>query len=88
MKVEIRVIPKARENKILSLRSRTLSTLRSDKVEKDKDILKVYVTAVPEKGKANEAVIVLLAKHFGVAKSKIKIIKGEASRWKIVEITN
>lgn len=47
---------------------------------------KVYVTAPPEDGKANKKLIELLAEHFGVAKSQVRIIKGEISRNKIVEI--
>jgi len=46
----------------------------------------VRVTATPEKGKANEKVIKLLAKHFKVAKSQVKIIRGLTSRNKTVEI--
>ncbi|MBU4056326.1 DUF167 domain-containing protein [Patescibacteria group bacterium] len=47
---------------------------------------KVYVTAPPEDSKANKKVIELLADYFKVAKSQVKIIKGEVSRNKIVEI--
>jgi uncharacterized protein (TIGR00251 family) len=36
--------------------------------------LRIDVTAVPEKGKANDAIIALLAKTFGVAKSSIELI--------------
>lgn len=50
------------------------------------DIIKVYTTVTPENGKANESVIKLLSKHFDVAKSKIKIIRGETSRNKVIEI--
>ena len=48
--------------------------------------LKVYLTCVPEKGKANQKLIKLLSKHFAVAKSDIKIITGEKSHNKIIEI--
>lgn len=37
-------------------------------------------------GNANEAVIKLLAKHFGVAKSKIQITRGHTSRTKTIRI--
>jgi hypothetical protein len=37
-------------------------------------------------GKANLALIDLLARHFGVAKSTIKILRGHSSRRKIVEL--
>jgi hypothetical protein len=37
-------------------------------------------------GKANDAVIELLAHHFGVAKSTIRIVRGHRSRHKIIEL--
>ena len=40
--------------------------------------LRIDVTAAPEKGKANEAIIVLLAKSFDVAKSSIELISSPA----------
>ncbi len=46
--------------------------------------LKIQVKAPPEKGKANEAVIKLLAKSFGIQKSSVHIISGEFSREKKV----
>jgi uncharacterized protein (TIGR00251 family) len=57
---------------------------RNEVVEEDH--LKVYVRAPPVKGKANEAVIEVLAEFFGVKKSDIRIISGERSREKVVEI--
>jgi|Deesub1362B_J571_1020462.scaffolds.fasta_scaffold00011_174 hypothetical protein len=50
--------------------------------------LKIKVTSPPEDGKANREVIKLLAGHFGVNKSSIRIIKGETSRDKVIEIKN
>ncbi len=47
---------------------------------------KVYVKSPPTKGKANKELIEILAKYFGLAKSKIKIVKGVASREKVIEI--
>jgi uncharacterized protein (TIGR00251 family) len=48
--------------------------------------LKVSVTAAPEGGKANEAVIALLAREWGVAKSAISVVAGATDRRKLVEI--
>lgn len=42
--------------------------------------LKLAVTAVAEKGKANKAVIELLAETFHINESSIHIISGESSR--------
>lgn len=41
--------------------------------------LRIDVTAAPEKGKANDAIIALLAKTFGVAKSSIELISSPAN---------
>ncbi|MFS8111948.1 DUF167 domain-containing protein [Rhizobium jaguaris] len=48
--------------------------------------LKVRVSAVPEKGKANKALIVLLAKKLGIAKSAVGLISGDTARKKILRI--
>ncbi|TVL99833.1 MAG: YggU family protein [Candidatus Brocadia sp. WS118] len=48
--------------------------------------LKLAVTAAPEKGKANKAVIELLADTFRIHESSIHIISGESSRDKRVLI--
>ncbi|MDR4509358.1 MAG: DUF167 domain-containing protein [Candidatus Brocadiaceae bacterium] len=42
--------------------------------------LKVAVTAAPEKGKANKAIIKLLAETLHVHESSVSIISGESSR--------
>jgi len=46
----------------------------------------VRVNAKPVNGEANKALIKTLSGHFDVAKSFIRIVKGEKSRNKIVEI--
>lgn len=52
----------------------------------DEDTLKVSVTAPPEKGKANQAVIEALASELGVAKSTIMLHRGAAARIKQFKI--
>lgn len=49
-------------------------------------MLRVRVRAVPDKGKANAAVIALLAKALGVSKSAVKLVSGDTARLKTVEI--
>lgn len=44
--------------------------------------LKAAVTAVPEKGKANAALLRLLAKTLSVARSSLRLISGETDRIK------
>lgn len=48
--------------------------------------LRACVTAAPEKGKANAALLKLLSKHWGIPKSAIEIVRGETSRVKVLEI--
>jgi len=48
--------------------------------------LKVKVAAVPEKGRANEELCVVLARHFGVALGDVDVISGHASTRKRVRI--
>lgn len=49
-------------------------------------VLKVSVTKAPEEGKANAALIKLMAKEWKRAKSTIEIIQGQSSRNKILLI--
>ncbi|NQW10481.1 MAG: DUF167 domain-containing protein [Alphaproteobacteria bacterium] len=44
--------------------------------------LQVTVTAVPEDGRANRAVVALLAKRWRVAKSAIEVVRGAGDRRK------
>ena len=44
--------------------------------------LKVCVTQAPEKGKANKAIVEVLAKWLGVRKSQIELISGETASQK------
>ena len=53
--------------------------------EKD-DVIQVRVTAPPVDGGANAALEKLVAKKLGIAKSKVKVVKGETSREKLLEI--
>lgn len=48
--------------------------------------LKVRVSAVPEKRKANQALVAFLAKKLGLAKSKLSLISGDTQRKKILRI--
>ena len=52
----------------------------------DDTTAKISVTAAAEKGKANEAVIRLLAEHYGVPPSAIRLVRGATTRMKQLEI--
>ena len=68
--IEIHVQPKASRNRIVT---------QDGKV-------KVYVTAAPERGRANEAVVEALAGRLGVPKRAVSLISGERSRTKLLAI--
>ena len=48
--------------------------------------VRVSVTAAPESGKANDAVIALLAKTLGVGRRSITLVKGHTARDKVLHI--
>jgi uncharacterized protein (TIGR00251 family) len=49
-------------------------------------VLQIKVSAAPEKGKANKALVDLLSERLGIRKTSIAIIKGETSRNKVILI--
>jgi len=53
----------------------------------DDGSLRVRIAAVPEKGKANEELRSLLSRYFGVSKSNVQIVSGEASTHKRIRIS-
>ncbi|OSP55703.1 DUF167 domain-containing protein [Pseudoruegeria sp. SK021] len=68
--IAVRVTPKASRNR----------------VEAEGDGLRVYVTTVPEDGKATEAVRKLLAKHLGLPKTRLALVRGTKSRDKMFRV--
>lgn len=56
------------------------------RIEVEGDTIRVYVTVVPEDGKANAAVQTLLAKALGIAKSRVTLIRGATARDKVFRI--
>ena len=76
MKISIKVIPNAKQNEVVDDSVDLLGAR----------ILKIKVNQPPEDGKANKAVIEVLAEYFKVRKSAVSIIYGETSRNKIIEI--
>ena len=70
MRYSIRVNPRAKQ----------------DKVVEEEGRLKVFLTALPLEGRANQALIETLAAYFRVKKKDVRIVRGERSRDKVVEI--
>ena len=69
--IAVRVTPKASRNAV--------------KVENGE--IRVYVSVVPESGKANAAVQKLLAKEIGIAKSRLALLRGATGRDKVFRVT-
>ncbi len=76
MLLRVRVTPNAGADRIET------SEIRDD----GEAVLRVRVAAVPDKGKANAAVVALLAKALGVPKSAVSVVSGETARVKTLEI--
>jgi len=71
--IKIRVIPRAKKTEIVGALA--------------DGTLKIKLKAPPVDGKANEELIEFLSEKFDVAKSKIKIVRGEKGRNKVIEIS-
>jgi len=72
----VKLTPKASSNRIGEVRQ----------LPGGQEQLAVYVTAAPDKNKANEALLRLLAQHLGLSLSRLKIVRGHTSRTKLIEI--
>lgn len=70
MLINLKIVPNARQAKIVPQNGG----------------YKVYIPAPAVNGKANAYLIKFLAGHFKVRKSVVTLVRGEASRHKVVEI--
>jgi len=59
---------------------------KTEELSQEGDIFIVKVREPPKQGKANQAVIKLLAEHFGVPQSQVRILSGFRSKDKLVEV--
>lgn len=73
MRVTVRVTPRSRQRRLEQAADGTWRAM---------------IPEPPEDGRANEAVIELLAKHFDVPKRSLRIVRGQTSRQKVVEIAS
>jgi uncharacterized protein (TIGR00251 family) len=71
MRIYIKVIPRSSRNLV-------------EKISEGE--YRVHLNAPPVDGKANEALVKLLAEHFDVAKSVISIVGGKSTRRKMVDV--
>ena len=74
--VDVRLTPRGGTDRLDGLKA--LSDGRS--------VVAARVRAVPEDGKANAAVVKLLAKALGVAKSRLVLLRGATSRDKLFRL--
>ncbi len=73
MFVKVKVFPAAKENKI---------------VRKSNNCFEVKVKEKPIQGRANKAVISIIADYLGVDKHRVKLVKGSKIKNKIFEIVD
>jgi uncharacterized protein YggU (UPF0235/DUF167 family) len=74
VRVQVHVTPKSRTNVVEAARGA------------DGGRIRVRVTAAPEDGKANDAVVALLAERLGLPRRAIRVAGGAASRVKWIEV--
>ncbi|MDP8252827.1 MAG: DUF167 domain-containing protein [Candidatus Kaelpia aquatica] len=70
MKINVKITPNAKRSGIIE----------------EQGVVKVKVNAPAKEGKANKDLIKMLSDYFSVPKSRVKILKGENLRNKVVDI--
>ena len=70
--IRVKVLPRSTINQIIG---------------QEGDLFKVKLTSPPVEGKANKALIALLAKRLRIGKGKIEITSGKRSRLKSVRVS-
>ena len=70
-RLSVRLVPRASRNEIAGFEG---------------EILRVRVTAPPVEGKANQALVRLLAKRLDVPRGAVRVVAGQASRQKVVAV--
>ena len=71
MRINVRVIPRAKLNRV--------------EIQPDGGV-RVHTTTAPTDGKATADVIKMLAEHYNVPKTSIKLVRGATSRDKVFEL--
>jgi len=70
----------------MEIRVRVVPNAKRVRMEREGDVLKVWVDAPARDGKANKRLVEIIAKAIRVKKSEIRIVRGEKSREKIIEV--
>ena len=71
MKITVKAHPKAKKARLL---------------RKDDGHYEIWVTAPPDRGEANKAVLKALSDTLGIAKSRLTILSGKTSKIKTIEV--
>ena len=80
-----RLAPRAHPGAVFEVRATPGAA--QDRIEADPTgPIRIRVTAIPEAGRANEAVRRLLARALGVAPTRLRLIRGETSRDKLFQL--
>lgn len=72
----------------ISAKVKPNSRYREEVVANDDGSLTIYTKTLAIKGRANLAAVKLVAKHYGVAPSRVKLVRGTTSRNKVFEIAD
>jgi uncharacterized protein len=59
---------------------------RSELIGRHGDGWKARIAAPPERGRANAALVMLLATALGVRRDQVRIVSGETARRKVIQI--
>lgn len=70
----------------MKVRIKVTPNSRAKEISQEGDSFIVKVKEPPKEGRANQAVIKLLAEYFGVSQSQVRIVSGFRSRNKVVEV--
>ena len=71
MRLNVRVVPNAKKERLV----------------KEEGRVKIYLCAPAIEGKANRALVNFLSEHYNVPRSRVKVVKGEKARDKLIEIS-
>ncbi len=71
VRVEVQVKPRASHNRVEGFKE---------------GVLQVRLTSPPVDGAANSSLVKLVSKSLGIARGKVRIVSGERSRKKVIEI--
>lgn len=65
---------------------KVIARAKRNEIKKSNGGFKAYLTTAPVDGKANKALLELLADYFHLKKSQLSIIKGERSKNKVIRV--